>query len=169
MATFGDYIQSVTQDKIVPSVVDGAFNGNVLTARLLKNGKRWDGEALKRPMMYQKNSAQGSYSGFDTLSTNKVETRIISSFDPRQYYQSVVLSNLDLAVNATQSRVLDLLKNLRDEFEVSIVVISHNIAHVFELVDRIIVLRNGVKIGERIKNETDPNEIVSMITGVLAA
>jgi len=108
--TFDSYVQSLTQDKIVPSVVDGAFNGNVLTARLLKNGKRWDGEALKRPMMYQKNSAQGSYSGFDTLSTNKINTRIISSFDPRQYYQSVVLSNLDLAVNATQSRVLDLLK-----------------------------------------------------------
>jgi ABC-type sugar transport system ATPase subunit len=47
-------------------------------------------------------------------------------------------------------------------------IISHNIAHVFELVDRIIVLRNGKKVGERIKKETNTNEIISMITGVSA-
>jgi ABC-type sugar transport system ATPase subunit len=45
-------------------------------------------------------------------------------------------------------------------------VISHNIAHVFELVDRIVVLRNGKKVGERLKKDTNPTEIVSMITGV---
>ena len=60
----------------------------------------------------------------------------------------------------------DLLEKIRDDFHVSIVVIIHNIAHVFELVDRIIVLRNGEVIGERIKEETNANEIVSMITGV---
>lgn len=110
MATFGNYVQTVTQDSIVPSIVDGVLNGNVLTARLLGNGKRWSGEALKRPLMYQKNSAQGSYSGFDTLSTTQVNTRVLMTFDPRQYYQSVVLSNLDLAVNNTQAKVLDLVK-----------------------------------------------------------
>lgn len=109
MATFGNYVQSVTQDRIVPNVVDGILAGNVLTFRLLSNGKRWRGEALKRPMMYQKNSSGGSYSGFDTLSTAQVNTRVIMSFDPRQHYQSVVLSNLDLAVNATQEKVIDLL------------------------------------------------------------
>jgi simple sugar transport system ATP-binding protein len=45
-------------------------------------------------------------------------------------------------------------------------VISHNINHVFELVDRIVVLRNGEKVGERYKSRTTINEIVSMITGV---
>ncbi|MBM3707909.1 MAG: sugar ABC transporter ATP-binding protein [Actinobacteria bacterium] len=67
-----------------------------------------------------------------------------------------------------ERRVLDLIKKLRDEYEVSIIVISHNIEHVFELVDRIIVLRNGSKVGERLKKETSRNEIVSMITGVAA-
>lgn len=62
--------------------------------------------------------------------------------------------------------IIELIKRIRVEFRVSIIVISHNIAHVFELVDRIIVLRNGQKIGERIKEKTNMNEIVSMITGV---
>jgi ABC-type sugar transport system ATPase subunit len=62
--------------------------------------------------------------------------------------------------------VLDLIKRIRDEYNLSIIVISHNIAHVFELVDRIVVLRNGQIVGEKRKDKTDTNEIVSMITGV---
>jgi len=66
-----------------------------------------------------------------------------------------------------ERKVIELIKRIRDAYNVSIIVISHNIAHVFELVDRIIVLRNGEKVGEKIKDETDPNQIVSMITGVV--
>jgi ABC-type sugar transport system ATPase subunit len=62
--------------------------------------------------------------------------------------------------------IIELIKRIRGEFGVSIIIISHNIAHVFELVDRIIVLRNGQIIGERMKEKTNMNEIVSMITGV---
>jgi len=64
-----------------------------------------------------------------------------------------------------QRRVIGLIKRIRNEYKLSIIIITHNIAHVFELVDRIIVLRNGKVIGDRIKSETNPNEIVSMITG----
>lgn len=65
-----------------------------------------------------------------------------------------------------QRRVIDLIKRIRDEYNVSIIVISHSISHVFELADRIVVLRNGVIVGERLKKDTNPNEIVSIITGV---
>lgn len=67
-----------------------------------------------------------------------------------------------------ERRIIELIKKLRDEYGISIIIISHNIAHVFELVDRIIVLRNGRKVGERIKKETNTNEIISLITGVSA-
>ncbi|MFQ6067001.1 MAG: ATP-binding cassette domain-containing protein [bacterium] len=65
-----------------------------------------------------------------------------------------------------ERKVLDLIRRLRHESNVSIIVITHNITHIFELVDRIIVLRNGKKVGEKMKEETNPNEIVSMIIGV---
>ena len=65
-----------------------------------------------------------------------------------------------------ERKVLDLIKSLRNEFSVSIIVITHNITHIFELVDRIIVLRNGEKVGEKMKEETNPTEVVSMIIGV---
>jgi len=65
-----------------------------------------------------------------------------------------------------ERKIIDLIKKLRNEFKVSIIIITHNIAHIFELVDRIVVLRNGEKIGEKVKEKTNENEIVSMITGV---
>lgn len=65
-----------------------------------------------------------------------------------------------------EKKVMDLIKKIRNEYNVSIIIITHNIKHVFELVDRIIVLRNGKKVGDIIKDKTNPNEIVSMITGI---
>lgn len=108
--TFDSYVQSITLHKIVPKVVEGAINGNVLPLRLFANGKDWSGETMKRPLMHQLNTSGGSYSGLDTLSTAKVNTRVSFSYDPRQNYQSVVLSNIDLGVNKTQAGVLDLLQ-----------------------------------------------------------
>ncbi len=65
-----------------------------------------------------------------------------------------------------ERKIIELIKRIREEYGISIIIISHNIAHVFEMVDRIIVLRNGKKVGERIKGKTNTNEIISMITGV---
>ena len=66
-----------------------------------------------------------------------------------------------------ERRALDLIRKLRDEFDLTIIMISHNLKHVIELVDRIVVLRNGKKMRELVKDETDMNEIVSLITGVI--
>ena len=120
MASFDSYVQSLTLHKIVPKVVEGAVNGNVLLMRLIGNGKEWGGESMKRPVMYQVNSSGNSYSGMDTFSTAQVNTRVSLSYDVRQNYQSVVLSNIDLAVNKTQEGVIDLLKNEMEVAGVSI-------------------------------------------------
>ena len=108
--TFDTYITSVTQDEIVPKVVDEVLNSNVLALRVLGNGKSWNGESLKFPIKYQKGTSGGSFSGLDTFSTAKVNTRQLLSFDPRGYYQSVVLSGMEVDVNATPAGVLNLVK-----------------------------------------------------------
>lgn len=64
-----------------------------------------------------------------------------------------------------QEKVLNIIRNLRAEFGVSVLLISHNLENVFDLVDRIIVLRNGKKVGDKIKKDTKKEEIVSLITG----
>ncbi len=45
------------------------------------------------------------------------------------------------------------------------ILISHNMHDVFEVADRILVFRRGRKIAERRRSETNPEEVVSFITG----
>jgi len=64
--------------------------------------------------------------------------------------------------------VLDLIRATRSE-NVGIILISHNLQQVFEIVDRILVLRHGEVAGIRDRDATTPDEIVSLITGALFA
>jgi len=68
-----------------------------------------------------------------------------------------------LGVRETR-QVLNLIDSIRRN-NISIILICHNLPQIFEIVDRIIVLRHGKVAGIKNKNETNPDEIVSMITG----
>jgi ABC-type sugar transport system ATPase subunit len=63
-----------------------------------------------------------------------------------------------------QRKVLQLIDDLRTQGS-SVVVISHNLEHVFSVADRIVVLRGGRLVGARLKSEATPEEIVQMIVG----
>ena len=47
----------------------------------------------------------------------------------------------------------------------AVLLISHNIADVMDVADRIAVFRRGRKIAERIRNTTNADEIIALITG----
>jgi D-xylose transport system ATP-binding protein len=68
-----------------------------------------------------------------------------------------------LAVAETR-KVLGLVRRLADR-GCAVVLVSHNIADVFEVADRMVVFRRGRKIAERRRDETTPEEIVAFITG----
>ncbi len=61
-------------------------------------------------------------------------------------------------------RLFAIVRNLR-ETGVAVVFISHRIPEVFEIADRITVLRDGNCIGTRDVRETDKSEIVRMMVG----
>jgi ABC-type sugar transport system ATPase subunit len=63
-----------------------------------------------------------------------------------------------------QAKVLRLIEDLRSQ-GTAVVVVSHNLQHVFSIADRIVVLRGGRNAGERIKAETTPEDIVRLIVG----
>jgi simple sugar transport system ATP-binding protein len=63
-----------------------------------------------------------------------------------------------------QRKVLALIKTLREQGK-AIIFISHNLGDIFEVADRIVVLRRGVLAGERRTKETNPDEIVRLMVG----
>ncbi len=65
---------------------------------------------------------------------------------------------------AEQRKVLDLVRMLRDQ-GVPVIIISHNMQDVFAVADRIVIMRRGIKAGERMAKETTVDEIVSLMVG----
>lgn len=63
------------------------------------------------------------------------------------------------------AQVENIIKGLKER-GVPLILISHNLRQVFDLVDRIVVFRRGRIAANLRKEETDGNDIVSYITGV---
>lgn len=115
MSNFGNIVDTVTQDRIIPKVTNNVLDGNVLLMRWLDNPRTatsWgnaSGSQLLVPIKYQSSSSGGWYSGFDTFVTSQVNTRVNATFNPKQMYFSVPVSGIQLAVNSGPEKVLDLL------------------------------------------------------------
>lgn len=77
----------------------------------------------------------------------------------------VLLDEPTAALGVAQTaQVLNLIRRLREQ-GLAVVVISHNLADVFEVVDRVIVLRLGKKVAEFSVKNTTPEQVVAAITG----
>ena len=77
----------------------------------------------------------------------------------------VLLDEPTAALGVAQTRqVLNLIRRLREQ-GLAVVVISHNLADVFEVVDRVIVLRLGRRVGTYNIKTTTPEQVVAAITG----
>lgn len=84
------------------------------------------------------------------------------------FWQSkvVILDEPTAALGVAESKkVLDLIKMLKEQSGISIIIISHNMQHLFSVVDRIMVLRRGKKITVQNVHEVTGNDIVKYITG----
>jgi fructose transport system ATP-binding protein len=66
------------------------------------------------------------------------------------------------------AQVENIIRNLKSR-GIPLILISHNLRQVFDLVDRIWVFRRGRIAGVVDRDKTTGNEVVSMITGVTEA
>lgn len=67
---------------------------------------------------------------------------------------------------AEQKKVLDLVKTLSSQ-GVPVIIISHQLHDVFSVATRLVIMRRGKKVAERITKETTTDEIVGLIVGSL--
>lgn len=109
---FTDRVQTITQDKILPVVVDQVLNSTVFVARLLAAPKRWSGETYKTPIRVALNSAStgGSFDGLDTFTSAQQDTRKTLVSNPKAYARSVIIGGIEQSTNETDAQVLSLVK-----------------------------------------------------------
>jgi hypothetical protein len=77
---------------------------------MLSRASKFNGERMKFPVKYAKNTTGTSFAGFDTFSTSATDNRVNLEFVPKFYQMSVALPLDELSANATEEKVLDLAK-----------------------------------------------------------
>ena len=81
----------------------------------------------------------------------------------------VLMDEPTAAISVRQiTEVLALIKRLRDQ-GTSIVLISHRMTDVFDVCDRVIVMRRGKKVADKRIADTSPEEVTALITGAKAS
>ncbi len=108
--TFSERVTSITQDKLLPTIIDSILGSNIMCLRTMgRKPKMWSGETLRKPIKISKSQTGGSFSGMGNFDTSAVETRIRLSFNPKGFYQSVVIPGIEKAVNKTDAQVISLI------------------------------------------------------------
>ncbi len=80
-------------------------------------------------------------------------------------HRIVIMDEPTAALGVAESmKVLELARTLKSR-SVSVIIISHNLEHVFKVVDRVLVLRRGKRVADRRIGDTTGDEIVRYITG----
>jgi simple sugar transport system ATP-binding protein len=79
----------------------------------------------------------------------------------------VLMDEPTAAISVRQvTEVLDLMRSMRDQ-GVSVIFISHRMPDIFEIADRILVMRRGEKVCDKPVAQSSPEEVTGLITGAL--
>ncbi|MCP3904499.1 MAG: ABC transporter ATP-binding protein [Planctomycetes bacterium] len=129
-----------------PLLVHGLARGDKLRARvgdLLERCGLWAGAADRYPHEFSGGQRQ------------RIAVARALALRPRLIVCDEPTSALDVSI---QSQVLNLLQDLQDEFGIAYLFISHDMAVVHHICDRIAVMRDGqiVEMGDRARLISDP-------------
>ncbi len=79
----------------------------------------------------------------------------------------VLMDEPTAAISVRQvAEVLNLIRRLRDQ-GIAVVLISHRMPDVFEVADRVVVLRRGTMVANKKISDSSPVEVTGLITGAI--
>jgi simple sugar transport system ATP-binding protein len=81
----------------------------------------------------------------------------------------VLMDEPTAAISVRQvAEVLDLIRRLKEK-RIAVVLISHRMPDVFSVCDRVVVMRRGTKVADKLVHQTSPEEVTGLITGAIHA
>lgn len=79
----------------------------------------------------------------------------------------VIMDEPTAAISVRQvAEVLNLIRRLKSA-GLAVILISHRMPDVFSVCDRVVVLRRGTKVADKLVAETSPEEVTGLITGAI--
>jgi simple sugar transport system ATP-binding protein len=151
---------------------DFALCGNMDVAQNIFLG-RWPrkGPFVDRKTMYAEADAvlkrlkvdvNSVYQKVESLSGGRQQSVAIArsiSFDPKVIILDEPTANLSVPATA---RLLETMQELK-RHNVAQIIISHRLQDIFEVGDRVMVLKRGRRVGERYISETNEHEVLGLI------
>ncbi len=81
----------------------------------------------------------------------------------------ILMDEPTAAISVRQvAEVLDLIRRLRDA-GIAVILISHRMPDVFSVCERVIVMRRGTKVADKLIGHSSPEEVTALITGAKEA
>jgi len=119
---FPERVLALTQDYLIPKVVDNVLNSNVLLYRFLGNAEEGKGESIKKAIKYQTSGLATSFAGLDTFTAPQLTTKVRASYDMRAVRIPVGISGMEAVANAvTETQVTNLVKEAVEESQMELI------------------------------------------------
>ena len=77
----------------------------------------------------------------------------------------LIMDEPTAALGVAEQRKVIATINLLKSHGLGIIVISHQMHDIFQVADRMVIMRRGQKVAERVTRQTSPEEVVSLIVG----
>jgi len=121
--TFNDRVTTLTQEVLLPKVVDNVLNSNVLAFRLAGNAKPARSYDIRKSIKYQNSGTATSFSGLDTFAASQLSTKVKMIYDMRAVRQPVAISGMEAVANAASSEAkqTDMIVEALEETEQELV------------------------------------------------
>jgi ribose transport system ATP-binding protein len=144
------------------SVADNIFLGREILLHGLVNHRRMRSEALKILDRLGGNIRAQKLAGQLTVAEQqRVEIAKALSLDARL----IIMDEPSAALGGHELDMLfEIMRSLKSE-GVTLIYISHRLSEIFEICDRVTVLKDGERIGVKVVAQTDESELVRMMVG----
>jgi len=112
---FDEAVRTTTRTFIIPTVYDQVTKGSPSLMKTLRLAKSWKtGTKYEFPAKIV-DTTNGGWTGVaNQLDTDRQNTRIMASFEPKMVYKPVVAADIELTLNMGSERIVDLLQTEYD-------------------------------------------------------
>lgn len=114
MALNYDELSAITNNYIVPKLVDNIFTSNTLLARARKkwyNTRSSGGDKILVPVAYATTSASAWYDGAETLTITANDQLTSAEFDWKQIHSAITITGRDEAINSGKEAIVNFVRS----------------------------------------------------------
>lgn len=140
---------------------------NIFMGRELGRGSFWDAKEQRKRAQELLDSFQMGFSADTVLSDLNIAQQQMVEIIKAVSFQSSIIA-MDEPTSSLSDIEAELLFDLIDKLKkegIGIIIVSHRLNDIFRCADRVTVLRDGVNVGTKAIEETNNDDLVSMMVG----